>query len=142
MNAAMSGGLTSFMMTTFFMGLFGYTTALVAQFLGAGRKDLCAVDHLGVDPGAVGAPVLDIEGAVGCARDGRVVTRHLLRRQLDVAVAGPSHANAPLGQLEGQEPFELYVHIESRHGPISLYSKVSIWRPEVKGPERRIHGFT
>jgi MATE family multidrug resistance protein len=38
MNAAMSGGLTSFMMMTFFMGLIGYTTALVAQYLGAGRR--------------------------------------------------------------------------------------------------------
>lgn len=43
MNAAMSGGLTSFMMMTFFMGLIGYTTALVAQYLGSGRKDRCAV---------------------------------------------------------------------------------------------------
>ena len=43
MNAAMSGGLTSFMMMTFFMGLIGYTTALVAQYLGAGKKDRCAV---------------------------------------------------------------------------------------------------
>ena len=43
MNAAMSGGLTSFMMMTFFMGLIGYTTALVAQYLGAGKKDRCAL---------------------------------------------------------------------------------------------------
>ena len=43
MNAAMSGGLTSFMVMTFFIGLIGYTTALVAQYLGAGRKDRCAV---------------------------------------------------------------------------------------------------
>ncbi len=43
MNAAMSGGLTSFMMMTFFMGLIGYTTALVAQYLGAGKKDHCAL---------------------------------------------------------------------------------------------------
>ncbi len=43
MNASMSGGLTSFMMMTFFMGLIGYTTALVAQYLGAGRRDRCAV---------------------------------------------------------------------------------------------------
>ena len=42
MNAAMAGGLTCFMMMTFFMGLTGYTTALVAQYLGAGRKDRCA----------------------------------------------------------------------------------------------------
>ena len=43
MNAAMSGGMTSFMMTTFFMGLTGYTTALVAQYLGAGRKASCSL---------------------------------------------------------------------------------------------------
>jgi MATE family multidrug resistance protein len=43
MNAAMSGGLASFMMMTLFMGLIGYTTALVAQYLGSGRKDRCAV---------------------------------------------------------------------------------------------------
>ncbi len=41
MNAAMSGGLTSFMMMTFFMGLIGYSTALVAQYLGAKRKNSC-----------------------------------------------------------------------------------------------------
>jgi MATE family multidrug resistance protein len=37
MNAAMAGGLTCFMLTTFFLGLTGYTTALVAQFLGSGQ---------------------------------------------------------------------------------------------------------
>lgn len=42
MSAAMVGGLTSFMLTTFFLGLTGYCTALVAQYLGAGRKDRCA----------------------------------------------------------------------------------------------------
>ncbi len=41
MNAAMSGGLTAFTMSTFFMGLIGYSTALVAQYLGAGRKNTC-----------------------------------------------------------------------------------------------------
>ena len=41
MNAAMGGGLTSFMMMTFFMGLIGYSTALVAQYLGANRKNTC-----------------------------------------------------------------------------------------------------
>lgn len=39
MNAAMGGGLTAFVMMSFFIGLTGYTTALVAQNLGAGRKD-------------------------------------------------------------------------------------------------------
>jgi len=42
MNAALAGGLTCFMMMTFFLGLTGYSTALVAQYLGAGRKDRCA----------------------------------------------------------------------------------------------------
>ncbi len=42
MNASMAGGLTCFMMMTFFLGLTGYSTALVAQYLGAGRKDRCA----------------------------------------------------------------------------------------------------
>lgn len=42
MSAAMVGGLTSFMLTTFFLGLTGYCTALVAQYFGAGRKDRCA----------------------------------------------------------------------------------------------------
>lgn len=41
MSASMAGGLTAFMMTTFFIGLIGYTTALVAQYLGAGRKERC-----------------------------------------------------------------------------------------------------
>jgi len=42
MNASMAGGLTCFMLMTFFLGLTGYSTALVAQYLGAGRKDRCA----------------------------------------------------------------------------------------------------
>ena len=43
MNAAMAGGLSSFMLMTFFVGLLGYTTALVAQYLGAGHKSQCCV---------------------------------------------------------------------------------------------------
>ena len=43
MSAAMGGGLSSFVMMTFFLGLTGYTTALVAQYLGSGRQDRCAV---------------------------------------------------------------------------------------------------
>jgi len=43
MSAAMGGGLTCFMFMTFFMGLIGYSNALVAQNLGAGRRDRCAV---------------------------------------------------------------------------------------------------
>ncbi|BCR05661.1 MATE family efflux transporter [Desulfuromonas versatilis] len=43
MSAAMAGGLTSFMMMTFFIGLTGYATALVAQYLGAGERQRCAL---------------------------------------------------------------------------------------------------
>jgi len=41
MSAAMAGGLTSFMFLTFFSGLAQYSTAMVAQYLGAGRKERC-----------------------------------------------------------------------------------------------------
>ena len=43
MTAAMAGGLTCYTVMTFFLGLTGYTTALVAQNLGAGREERCAV---------------------------------------------------------------------------------------------------
>ncbi len=43
MNAAMVGGLGVYMMMMFFIGLTGYTTAVAAQFLGAGKKHMCAV---------------------------------------------------------------------------------------------------
>jgi MATE family multidrug resistance protein len=43
MSAAMAGGLTSFMLMTFFIGLTGYATALVAQYLGAGKKGHCGL---------------------------------------------------------------------------------------------------
>src|SRR5512138_3246622 len=42
MSAAMGGALTCFMMMTFFWGLVSFSTALVAQYLGSGRKHLCA----------------------------------------------------------------------------------------------------
>ncbi len=42
MSASMAGGLSCYVMMTLFMGLIGYTTALVAQYLGAGRKDRSA----------------------------------------------------------------------------------------------------
>ena len=41
MSAAMAGGLTAFMFMTFFLGLTGYSTALVAQHLGAGQPRRC-----------------------------------------------------------------------------------------------------
>jgi len=43
MNAALVGGLTSYMLMTFFVGLVGYATALVAQYLGALRRTDCAL---------------------------------------------------------------------------------------------------
>lgn len=43
MSAAMGGGLTCFMFTTFFIGLTGYSNALVAQYLGAGQLRKCPV---------------------------------------------------------------------------------------------------
>lgn len=43
MAAALSGGLTAFMFTTFFLGLTGYTTALVAQYLGSNKKRFCTI---------------------------------------------------------------------------------------------------
>ena len=43
MNAVLGGGLTSFMMMSFFLGLVGFTTALVAQHLGAKRKKDCSL---------------------------------------------------------------------------------------------------
>lgn len=43
MNASMIGGLSSFMMMTFFIGLIGYATALVAQYFGSGQRDRCAL---------------------------------------------------------------------------------------------------
>ncbi|MBZ0167256.1 MAG: MATE family efflux transporter, partial [Candidatus Omnitrophica bacterium] len=43
MNASMAGGVTAYMMMTFFLGLCGYCTALVAQYFGAGQKGKSSV---------------------------------------------------------------------------------------------------
>jgi len=43
MNAALAGGMMSFLMTTFFMGLIGYSTALIAQYYGSRQKKNCSV---------------------------------------------------------------------------------------------------
>ncbi len=43
LSASMGGGLTSFMFATFFMGLTGYSNALVAQHLGAGQRRRCGL---------------------------------------------------------------------------------------------------
>ncbi len=42
MSAAMMGGLSVFMAMTFFMGLTGYTNALSAQYMGAGKERKCS----------------------------------------------------------------------------------------------------
>ena len=41
--AALSGGLTVFMLTTFFFGILGYVNALTAQYFGSGQKKQCGV---------------------------------------------------------------------------------------------------
>ncbi len=43
MNAAMGGGVAMQMMMFFFIGLTGYTTALVAQYYGSGQKHMVTV---------------------------------------------------------------------------------------------------
>lgn len=43
MSAAMGGGLAAFTTMTFFLGVIGYSTALVAQYLGSGMKDRCSL---------------------------------------------------------------------------------------------------
>ena len=40
--ASMSGGLSQFMVSSFFVGTIGYVTAVVAQYFGAGRREKCA----------------------------------------------------------------------------------------------------
>jgi MATE family multidrug resistance protein len=43
LSASMIGGITSFMMTTFFFGVIGYVNALAAQHYGAGNRSRCAL---------------------------------------------------------------------------------------------------
>lgn len=42
MNATMAGGISYFLLMSFFLGLIGYVTALVAQYFGAGQKFQCS----------------------------------------------------------------------------------------------------
>ena len=59
MNAALSGGIAQIMALTFFSGLIGYSTALVAQNFGAGRFDNCAkVFTQAAHIAFIGAPLL------------------------------------------------------------------------------------
>ena len=68
MSAAMTGGLSAFMFSTFFVGLIGYTTAMVAQRLGAGKTMLCATVATQGGIVALGAyPVLLLLIPVGTA---------------------------------------------------------------------------
>lgn len=41
MSAAMGGGLSVYFIMSFFVGLLGYSTAMTAQFYGAGQKEEC-----------------------------------------------------------------------------------------------------
>ncbi|PLX66135.1 MAG: MATE family efflux transporter [Denitrovibrio sp.] len=43
MSAAMVGGISAFFMMTFFIGLMGYGTAMIAQYLGKGNMNKCSV---------------------------------------------------------------------------------------------------
>jgi MATE family multidrug resistance protein len=43
MNAALGGGTMSFLMLTFFIGLIGYSTALIGQYYGSGQRRKCPV---------------------------------------------------------------------------------------------------
>ncbi|MBN1647254.1 MAG: MATE family efflux transporter [Spirochaetales bacterium] len=43
LSAALSGGLSSFVFSSFFMGLAGYTNAIAAQYYGAGQKNNCSL---------------------------------------------------------------------------------------------------
>ncbi|MCX7788368.1 MAG: MATE family efflux transporter [Spirochaetes bacterium] len=57
--AAMSGGLSQFTLTSFFVGMVGYVNALTAQSFGARRKDLCApVVYQGIYLSLAAYPVL------------------------------------------------------------------------------------
>jgi len=40
MAASMGGGMAAFMMISFFVGLIGYSTAVTAQYMGAGERDM------------------------------------------------------------------------------------------------------
>lgn len=43
MNAALGGGIMCFLMTTFFLGLIGYSTALIGQYYGSGQRKNCSI---------------------------------------------------------------------------------------------------
>ncbi len=57
--AAMSGGLSQFTLTSFFVGMVGYVNAMTAQYFGARRTDQCApVVYQGIYLSLVAYPIL------------------------------------------------------------------------------------
>ncbi len=69
MSAAMGGGVCCFMFMTFFMGLTGYSNALVAQHLGAGIKEKCSlVTTQALIISIVGFPII-----LACIPLGRII---------------------------------------------------------------------
>jgi MATE family multidrug resistance protein len=72
LSAALSGGLTSFTLMTFALGVLGYVNALVAQYLGAGRKHQCGVATAqGLILGAVAFPLMLMLVPLACWLLGR-----------------------------------------------------------------------
>lgn len=41
MSASMAGGMSSFVLVIFFVGIISYSTAMIAQYYGAGREEMC-----------------------------------------------------------------------------------------------------
>jgi len=57
--ASMSGGLSQFTLTSFFIGMVGYVNALTAQYFGARKRELCApVVYQGIYLSLVAYPML------------------------------------------------------------------------------------
>lgn len=72
MNAAMGGGTCCYMFITFFMGLTGYSNALVAQHLGAGLKKKCAL----VTTQAIIISIIAFPLILACIPLGRIIFEH------------------------------------------------------------------
>ncbi len=106
MSAAMGGGIASFMCQTFFVGLIGYTTAIVAQYLGAGKRDRCPLALTQAMLVAwVGYPII-------------LLLSLLVRRMFDVS-------GLPAGQLGLQkEYFSILIYgsiLMMMHGSLASY---------------------
>jgi MATE family multidrug resistance protein len=67
LSAAMAGGLTMFVLMTFFLGIIGYVNALVAQYYGAERRDQCGVSAAqGLILALVSYPLILLAIPLGC----------------------------------------------------------------------------